>query len=64
MGDLEKTGEDIKEDVYIKKRADVFVDKIVHELTPTFNIIPDVPYKVLVGIVDPNVQNTIVKEWK
>lgn len=53
MTDLEKTGDDIKEDIYITKRADVFVDKILHELTPTFNIIPDVPYKVLVGIVDP-----------
>lgn len=53
MSDLEKTEEDIKEDIYIKKRADIFVDKIVHELTPTFNLIPDVPYKVLVGIVDP-----------
>ncbi|CAD8073908.1 unnamed protein product [Paramecium sonneborni] len=64
MSDLEKTEQDIKEDIYVKKRADIFVDKIVHELTPTFNIIPDVPYKVLVGIVDPKLQNIIAKEWK
>lgn len=53
MSDLDKNEDDIREEIYIKKRADTFVDKIVHELTPTFNIIPDVPYKVLVGIVDP-----------
>ena len=53
MTDLEKTEEDIKNDIYIKKRAAVFVDKIWNALTPSFNIIPDVPYKVLVGIVDP-----------
>ena len=34
------------------------------ELQPTFSLVPDVPYKVLVGLVDPIHQTPIVNDWK
>lgn len=53
MEDLEKSEEDLRRDVYIKRRSEVFVEKLMSDLTPQFSLLPDVPYKVIVGVVEP-----------
>lgn len=36
----------------------------MQEMKPKFAIVPDTPYKVIVGIVSKDTQNEIVNTWK
>lgn len=64
FADLGKSVEEIREDIFVRSRSEIFVEKIMKELKPQFSLVPDVPYKVLVGLVNPTLQPTIVSTWK
>jgi hypothetical protein len=46
LQDLTLSPEELHYSVFVKKRAEVYVEKIMKELQPKFSIVPDTPYKV------------------
>ena len=39
--------------IYGERREDFYVESLMSHLVPKFKIIPDSPYKVIVGVADP-----------
>ena len=68
------TEENIHQEVFVKRRAENYVDKVMNELKPKFSLVPDTPYKVikiilkimkiLVGIVSKDNTEEVAKLWK
>lgn len=42
----------------------MYVDKIMKELKPKFSLVPETPYKVIVGVVNKVTVKEVVKSWK
>lgn len=58
------TKEEIYKEVFFDETESLFVDTIMKEMTPKFSIIPDVPYKTIVGVARPENIEGIAKKWK
>ena len=56
--------QDIYKEVFYDETENVFVDTIMKELAPKFSIIPDVPYKTIVGVAKPENLEGIARKWK
>ena len=48
-----KTNEELYNDVYFEEREQFFVDNLMDALTPKIKLMPEAPYKTIVGIVAP-----------
>lgn len=48
------TDEDIENEVRNDKRDEFYVDQIMKEMEPKFNLIPGAMYKTIVGVAEPS----------
>jgi len=58
------SNEDIYREVFFEETENLFVETIMKELAPKFKIIPEVPYKTIVGVTRPENLEGITQKWK
>ena len=63
-GNQNLTKEEIHKEVFFEETESLFVETIMKEMTPKFSIIPDVPYKTIVGVTKPENLEGISRKWK
>lgn len=48
-----KTNEELYNEVYFEEREQFYVDNLMEALTPKIKLMPEAPYKTIVGVVSP-----------